>query len=268
MQAHRLWWSHLRAPLVIFLMLAGVFATTWADLAIARTFFFDNSHMRWIGTGNWWINEFLHTGGRWAIRGLVAVALVIWTATYVNRDWRGLRRPCSYFILSVVLGVAAVGALKTITNVDCPWDLQPFGGAFPVVELFADRPDALRAGRCFPAAHASSGFALVALYFVLRERSRRWAWLGLGAGLSVGLIFGIAQQSRGAHFLSHDLWSAFVVWLIALSMYAFVYKARLWGPVQDDETTAGEKLDATGEWPARRSVAVPSGAGGLSRASG
>jgi membrane-associated PAP2 superfamily phosphatase len=46
----------------------------------------------------------------------------------------------------MVLAIGCVGVLKTVTNVDCPWDLVPFGGKFPLVALFADRADALRAG--------------------------------------------------------------------------------------------------------------------------
>jgi membrane-associated PAP2 superfamily phosphatase len=131
-------------------------------------------------------------------------------------------------VLAVVLTVGITGFLKTITNVDCPWDLTVFGGRYPYVPLFGDRPDELRPGRCFPAAHAGSGYALMALYFVFRDRSRRLAYLGLSAGLLVGLVFGLAQQSRGAHFVSHDVWSAMLAWFIALTVYALLFRCQLW----------------------------------------
>lgn len=230
-----IWWRYSRTPLLIFVLLASVLATTWADVTIARVVFFDTAHMRWIGGDNWWVNELLHTGGRWAIRGVVAIALLLWIATWVDRELRGLRRPAGYFVISVVLSVGVVGLLKTLTNVDCPWDLTEFGGNYPFVHLFSDRPDALRYGRCFPAAHASSGYALAALYFVFRERSRLLARLGLALGVLTGVVFGIAQQSRGAHFLSHDIWSAFVVWVISLSVYAFAFRARLWTYVKQEQ---------------------------------
>ena len=94
-----------------------------------------------------------------------------------------------------------------ITNVDCPWDLQSFGGRFSYVHLFAARPAGLRQAYCFRAAHASSGYALMALYFVAYERSRK---LACSAWASASVYFGVAQQARGAHFASHDLWSAFL----------------------------------------------------------
>jgi membrane-associated PAP2 superfamily phosphatase len=224
----RFWWSHLQAPLAAFVVFAAVFATTHLDVSIARAVFFDVAHARWIGADSWAVNEFLHTGGRWAIRGLVALALACWIATYVQHDWRALRRPAAFFTIATALSIGVVGLLKTLTNVDCPWDLAPFGGQFPFVELFADRPDALRVGRCFPAAHASSGYALLALYFLLRERHAALAKAGLGLGVLTGLTFGIAQQARGAHFVSHDVWSAFLVWTVTLSVYAFAFRGRLW----------------------------------------
>jgi membrane-associated PAP2 superfamily phosphatase len=130
--------------------------------------------------------------------------------------------------LAVIVSVGTVGALKTVTNKDCPRDLTAFGGEHAYVALFAHRPAELRNARCFPAAHASAGYALLALYFMLRERNRRWARIGLAIGVLTGLVFGLSQQSRGAHFVSHDVWSAFIVWTIALSTYVGIFKAHLW----------------------------------------
>jgi membrane-associated PAP2 superfamily phosphatase len=234
-QTLRFWWSHLQRPLAIFVVAATVFAVTPLDEHIARAVFFD-SHAQWIGGHAWLTNGLLHTGGRWAIRALVALVVAFWIATYVERDWQPLRRPAAFFAVATILSIAVVGLLKTWTNVDCPWDLAPFGGRFPYIELFSDRPDALRPGRCFPAAHASSGYALLALYFVFRERHELMARLGLWLGVLTGLAFGLAQQARGAHFLSHDLWSAFLVWMVTLSVYAFAFRARLWECASYDAT--------------------------------
>jgi membrane-associated PAP2 superfamily phosphatase len=222
------YWRHLRLPLLWFALLAPVFATTPLDEIVAHGLFFDEARSQWIGANSWWTNDLLHHDGTLLIRALAAGCLLLWSATWVRPQWRELRRPALYFFLSLGLSVGVVGLLKAVTNVDCPRDLSEFGGAFPFIHLFADRPDALRHARCFPAAHASSGYALVALYFALRERSRWASRLGLAAGLVTGLIFGFAQQSRGAHFVSHDVWSAWLVWTVSLSLYTFAFKARLW----------------------------------------
>jgi membrane-associated PAP2 superfamily phosphatase len=226
----QLWWRHARWPLSAFVAAALLFALSRVDLTIASALFFDASSHHWLGAGSWWIEDVVHTGGRWLVRAVVVLAVAQWAATFIDPSLRHLRRPAGYLAVAVVSTLVTVGVLKSLTNVDCPWDLQAFGGRFPYVQLFDARPAELRAGQCFPAAHASSGYALMALYFLAYERSRRLALIGLGAGLLLGLAFGIAQQARGAHFVSHDLWSAFLAWIISLTLYVFVFRARLYGP--------------------------------------
>jgi membrane-associated PAP2 superfamily phosphatase len=226
--AAQLWWRHARWPLWAFVAAALLFAMTHTDVTIASTAFFDATGNQWRGAGNWWIDDVVHTGGRWAVRLVVVLAFALWVATFLERSLRGLRRPAGYLAVAIVATVGSVGLLKTLTNVDCPWDLQAFGGSFPYVNLFATRPVDLRHAQCFPAAHASSGYSLMALYFVAYERSRKRAIAGLAVGVLLGLVFGIAQQARGAHFASHDLWSAFLAWIMSLTVYAFAFRARLY----------------------------------------
>jgi membrane-associated PAP2 superfamily phosphatase len=226
--AAQLWWRHARWPLWAFVAAALLFAMTHTDVTIASTAFFDATGNQWRGAGNWWIDDVVHTGGRWAVRLVAVLAFALWVATFLERSLRGLRRPAGYLAVAIVATVGSVGLLKTLTNVDCPWDLQAFGGSFPYVNLFATRPVDLRHAQCFPAAHASSGYSLMALYFVAYERSRKRAIAGLAVGVLLGLVFGIAQQARGAHFASHDLWSAFLAWIMSLTVYAFAFRARLY----------------------------------------
>jgi len=124
------WWRHARWPLKVFPAAALLFASTHIDLALSSTLFFDASSHQWLGAGNWWINDVVHTGGRWAVRIVVALALAAWIATLFRPSVRKLRRPLSYFVIAVVLTIGVVGLLKAVTNIDCPWDLQAFGDRF------------------------------------------------------------------------------------------------------------------------------------------
>jgi membrane-associated PAP2 superfamily phosphatase len=45
--------------------------------------------------------------------------------------------------------------------------------------------------------------------------SLRSARTWLAAGAASGLLLGLAQQWRGAHFMSHTWWSAMVCWCVA-----------------------------------------------------
>ncbi|WP_157995097.1 phosphatase PAP2 family protein [Peristeroidobacter soli] len=224
----QLWWRLLRVPLILFVLSAALFSFSLLDVDIAHALFFDGASGRWIGARSLLTNEIVHTGGQWLLRLIALAALIVWGLSFYKPRWREWRRPAGYLVLALLLSIGTVGLLKTATNVHCPRALSEFGGEMPYVHLFSPRPEGMKHGQCFPAAHASSGYALLAFWFVFRERNRRWARLGLATGILGGLIFGIAQQSRGAHFVSHDIWSAFLVWAISLTLYTVGFKARLW----------------------------------------
>ncbi len=196
------------------------------DPVIARAWYFDAHSMHWLGTGagEWWARDLLHTGGRWFVRAIAATSIVAWAISLVIARGRSWRRPAGFVALAMLLSTAAVGCLKAVTNVDCPWDLLGFGGQMPYVTLFGDRPDELLRARCFPGAHSSSGFALTSFYFVWRDRSTRLARWGLAAGIGTGIAFLIGQEARGAHFISHDLASAAIVWCVQLGVYCWLLR--------------------------------------------
>lgn len=259
MPTAQFYWRHLRAPLGAFVLLAGLLASSTLDITIAHALYFDEARSSWIGATSWWTNELVHRDGTWLMRSVAALSFTLWAATWLRPQLHELRRPALYFFAAIVVSVGLVGLLKTLTNVDCPRDLTEFGGAFPFIHLFGHRPAALRHARCFPAAHASSGYALLALYFVLRERSPLAARLGLASGLLLGLVFGIAQQARGAHFVSHDVWSAMLVWTVSLSLYAFVFKARLWNWENNEVSAAARRLPVDGTVDVPRRVGATAG---------
>jgi len=147
-----------------------------------------------------------------------ALALVL-AASLISRQMKLWRRPLAYLLLATLLSTAAVGLLKRWTNVDCPWDLLRYGGDRTYYSLFMHRPSILGQARCFPAGHASAGYAWTALYFFLLSTRPGWRWWGLGFALGLGALFGVTQQLRGAHFLSHDVCTLMVCWLIALALY-------------------------------------------------
>lgn len=218
------WRLHAWWPLLGFVLVFGVLEVFSLDRAFATEWYFNIHTGEWLGAGagDWWARGLLHTGGGWLVRALVALALLIWALSFRVEGLRDWRRTAGFVVLAMGLSTAIVGGLKAVTNVDCPWDLVGFGGHNPYVALFADRPDALPHAQCFPGAHASSGFALVCFYFVLRDRSRRAARWALAGAIAVGVAFSIGQEARGAHFLSHDLVSAALVWFVQLGLYAWM----------------------------------------------
>lgn len=209
---------HAWGPLAAYLAAMWLLAGLHLDLAVARLFY-DPAAGGWLARNAFWADGLVHGGGGVLVRAVGLGALLAWALSWRFAALARYRRALLYFVLALAVTNGVTGLLKQLTNVDCPWDLETFGGAFPYVPLFADRPDALRRAACFPGAHSASGFALLALYFVLRDCAPRKAWLGLAIGLGTGIVFALAQEARGAHFLSHDLTSAALAWCVSLVLY-------------------------------------------------
>ena len=226
--AGRFWLGHALVPLLVFTAAFIALEVLGMDRRLTEAWYFDRTTDHWLGTGagEWWARDLLHHRGRWLVRVVAAGALLAWLASFAIPALRHLRRDAGFVALAMLLSTAIVGGLKAVTNVDCPWDLAGYGGANPYVPLFGDRPDDLPHAKCFPGAHASSGFALLCFYFLWRDHLRRRAWAALGIGIAVGVAFSIGQEARGAHFMSHDLTSAAIVWFVQLGLYAWLLQPR------------------------------------------
>jgi membrane-associated PAP2 superfamily phosphatase len=215
------WPRHVIGPLLLFLLAFAAIAAFDLDRRLASLWYDGARAGGWLGAGagDWWAHELLHDAGRWVVRGIAALAAVTWLVSFAWPRARPWRRPAGFVAVSMVLAVGLVGALKATTNVDCPWDLAGFGGDRPYVELFSARAAYLPRAQCFPGAHASSGFALFCFYFLWRDRAPAKARAALCAALALGTAFAIGQEARGAHFVSHDLASAAIVWFVQLALY-------------------------------------------------
>jgi len=113
---------------------------------------------------------------------------------------------------SVALAMLSITALKRLATTSCPWDLAEFGGVAHYVSHWIWGVRDGGSGRCFPAGHASAGFAFLGGYFALRHKAPTAARWWLASALLAGFVLGAAQQVRGAHFMSHTLWTGWLCW--------------------------------------------------------
>src|SRR5512133_1141559 len=163
---------------------------------------------------SWAAGVLLHQGGRIVAYAFAAwLAVGIWWPTGLLR--RLTRAARAQWLVSPLLGIAFVNLLKHSSLTSCPWDLAEFGGAGSYLTHWAWGRGDGGPGHCFPAGHASAGFAFLGGFFALRSVSSRAAGWCLAAVLAAGVVLGVAQQLRGAHFMSHTLWTAWVCWVIA-----------------------------------------------------
>ena len=127
---------------------------------------------------------------------------------------------------SVALAMLSITALKRLATTSCPWDLAEFGGVAHYVSHWIWGVRDGGPGHCFPAGHASAGFGYVAGWFVLRRAVPRLATGWLLASLVLGCALGLSQQVRGAHYMSHTLWTAWFCWALGLLVDEAVQRWR------------------------------------------
>jgi len=163
-------------------------------------------------------------------KGLKHFSLALWIGllgvALASHAWR---RAALHAALGAALAATAVTVLRGWSVHSCPWDLAAFGGSAQWFPLFGEVPANPGPGGCLPSGHASSGFALFALYFALRDAHPRLARAALAFAWALGLVAGAVQVARGAHFASHILWTAWVAWALNVALYALIRRLKLPG---------------------------------------
>lgn len=162
---------------------------------------------------HWLLAGVLHEGAR-RLAWLLALALCLgvwWPWGPLARLAPGERLQLA---LSTLAAALVVSLIKAGSHTSCPWELHAFGGLAQYASHWTLRDDG-GTGHCFPAGHAATGFSLSGGYFVFLRTQPRLARRWLAGALALGTVLGLAQQWRGAHFMSHTLWSAVVCWCTA-----------------------------------------------------
>jgi membrane-associated PAP2 superfamily phosphatase len=199
----------------------------FAALSIWDASGFDRTLATWLGgihgfplRGHWFLTSVLHEGGRtlsWLM--VLALCLGVWKPGSVLSRLDFSRR--LQLATTTLVAALAVSLMKAWSTTSCPWDLSEFGGVAHYVPHWRPAVPDGGPGHCFPAGHASSGFAFIGGFFSFRAHGEsRLANIWLAASLFAGLLLGIGQQFRGAHFMSHTLWTGWICWVVALAMHA------------------------------------------------
>lgn len=213
-------WSD-RGFWITLLLLAGVtslFEFTNLDLAL-QDLFYNFETRRWVVDATDPLGRAIFYNGPKALVWFIALgALTLAAGPARWRDKFRLNRRGLWLAVLVIATVPALAGLgKTYTNVFCPSKVRRYGGDVVYVKLCEpfpadDRPE--RKGDCFPAGHASGGFALMGLLAV--RASRRWRHGTIALAMGLGWWMGLYQMLKGAHFLSHTLTTMLLAWLVVL----------------------------------------------------
>jgi membrane-associated PAP2 superfamily phosphatase len=223
------WRSHVVVPALCFVAGLVIIYLGGLDFKVADAFY-DAARERFPWRHAHLTQAVLHDGGDRLIMVCACAALLLWVASFLRPGLRRFRLAAAHVVLGIGLTVATVAVAKAYSNVDCPWSVSRYGGDRPYVHLFSRRPPELPDAACFPGAHSAGAFSLFSTYFAARALGfRAAAWLLPPVG-ALGTVYAATQWARGAHFVSHDVWSAALAWTICLLVHLALTRGRRRSP--------------------------------------
>ena len=154
--------------------------------------------------------------------GLKYFSILIWLALFLvwllPARWAlnpSLRSIIGFTLLVAPLAALSVSLLRALSAHSCPMELSLYGGDADYFRFLDPLPANPGPGRCAPSGHASSGFVWIAGFIAAQRSSPAAARLALVLTLCLGVLTGLTQVVRGAHFLSHVLLTAWVCYAVA-----------------------------------------------------
>lgn len=212
------------------------------DIVVARLFG-EPSGFAW--RHHWLVGGWLHDRAR--LLGWIAFGLLLAGLRWPRAGLQHLSRGQIAWLLAT--GLACVGAvtwLKRISVTSCPWTLAEFGGAvaYYVPHWWPGLADG-GPGACFPSGHATTGFAFIGAWFALRRAAPSVARQWLIGVVAVGTLLAGAQVVRGAHYVSHTLWTAWLCWVVTAASHRAFFRA------------GGERAARPGAWQSATTAGSP-----------
>jgi len=211
----------LLAPLLIAIAALAFGVGTDIDRSIMRLIY-DAQSAAFPLRHSFWLDVVMHHWTKYVVVTLGCLVLAALVLSFVLPAF-GNRRILLFLLLALTLAPLSVTAGKAVSNSHCPWDVEDFGGLVPYTPLFAPLPADIEPGHCFPAGHASTGFALMAFYFAgYALRKPRAARIALWTAAAAGLVLGAGRVLQGAHFVSHVVWAGVFCWMVTVLLYVLV----------------------------------------------
>ncbi len=152
--------------------------------------------------------------------GLIAVAVFI--MSFFNGKFLDKRRAAFFFILVFLVGPGLLVNVifKSYGGRPRPRDIPQFCGMWEYRPPFAFGTPGK--GHSFPCGHSSVGFALGALYFVLRRRNQKAALAAIALSALYGSALGVTRMAQGGHFFSDVIFSAVLVYAPMTALAVFI----------------------------------------------
>ncbi|OUY09060.1 phosphatase PAP2 family protein [Acinetobacter populi] len=166
----------------------------------------------------WWYDQFAHHDMKILQEFILLCILISVIASKYQIKFISLNNYHQYLqlLIFMLLSILTVSILKQNSIHSCPWYMIQSNQS--TIHFF----NPLGHGRCFPGGHASLGYAWIAGFFVFYQKDKKIACFYLVSGIILGTGMGYTQMMRGAHFLSHNLWTFWFTYAVNTFLYIFI----------------------------------------------
>ena len=202
---------------ILLIAVIALFQFTQLDISV-QNFFYNFETKTWlIDKDEPILKFFLYDGLKTALI-IFAVAILFSLILFRKKAIiQKYKKGLMIVLAAAILVPLLIGSLKAVTNTPCPCNIVNFNGKYPDIKVFDSYPkDFVQTSKakCWPAGHASGGFALMALFFLFKTPINQKK--ALFTGLVVGWSMGAYKMLLGDHFLSHSIITMLMAWLIIL----------------------------------------------------
>lgn len=202
---------------IVLMSLLALFEFSGIDLWVQDSMY-NFEQNRWVLARDNRVIKLIFYDGIKNVLILFALTILVGLVLFRKSGWIQLyRRGLLIVCISSFLVPLVIASMKHVTNTPCPNHTTLYGGSDPYVTVFTTYPEDFQQKEkalCYPAAHASGGFALLSLFFLFREKRNKI--LGLALGMTAGWSMGIYKMLIGDHFLSHTVVTMILAWLLIL----------------------------------------------------
>jgi len=212
--------------LIILAISMLLFEMSSIDLMIQNLFYDFKLHQWIVDRDNMLLKFIFYDGIKKAL--ILFGVLILMTLIFFRKNERiqSYKAGLLIVVFSAIFVPSVVGGLKAITNIPCPKNITHFNGYYPYIKVFTPYPSTFHQKEkieCFPAGHASGGFALLSLFFLFKSRKNRRRTLFFA--MVIGWSMGFYKMLIGDHFFSHTFIAMVLAWLIILIVARFTLTA-------------------------------------------
>ena len=168
--------NQLLITTILLVVVVALFQFTQLDIIFQENFY-NYETKSWLIDKNEPILKFFLYDGLKKLLILFAV-LVLFSLIFLRKKKivQEYKKGLIIVLLSAIFVPLVVGSLKATTNTPCPCNIVNFGGNYPDVKVFDSYPKDFiqkKKIKCWPAGHASGGFALMALFFLFKTAQNK-----------------------------------------------------------------------------------------------